>query len=337
MAKIDLGRKINRSFNVPLYDHNDVSKEMRCRDLLNNLKSKGLHVAAMSLFCGDSQNFECSSCGEDQQIALSLDCFNLKRLFDEKLQQKSLKELRELVNTIFDQLPHDNTAIDSIEKYTREQKKSKWWMIFRVGRITASVLKEVCCTSVTKPSISLVKKICYPEQTYFSTPSTKYGEKHEEQAVKQLFASIVDIHTNLSWRQSGLIIPVEDTHLAASPDAIFECDCHGVITVEVKCPYSARQDTEIIDTLLKLKDPFISRDAQGNVVLNSYHKYYLQALMQIHVANAAFGYFYVWAPNQSLIFEVKKNYDYWNYFKTKATIFHKHVIIPELLAKHFTK
>lgn len=68
---------------------------------------------------------------------------------------------------------------------------------------------------------------------------------------------IVDVHVNVSKQQSGLIISEDDPHLAASPDAIFKCDCHGLITVEVKCPYCARQDEDIINALMSLKDPFI--------------------------------------------------------------------------------
>ncbi|XP_065075103.1 uncharacterized protein LOC135698888 [Ochlerotatus camptorhynchus] len=337
IAEVDLGRKITRNFTVRDTASISASNQSRCCDLLNNLKADGMHVAGMSLFCGDPQvDFECSSCDDDKRVADKLESFDLSKYFNERFKGKSIHELRNIADSIFHQLPRKRELIQLVEQHTLGQKNSKWWMMLRVGRITASVLKEVCCTFPNKPSLSLVRKICYPDQTRFSTPSVKYGIKHEERAVEQLYKAIMHTHVNVSRHQSGLIIPENEPHLAASPDAIVKCDCHGLITVEVKCPYSARQNEDIINVLMSFKDPYIRRDHNGNVTLNTHHKYFLQALMQVHVANAAFGYFYVWAPKNSLIFEVKTNDEYWSYCKRKATVFHKNVIIPELLSKCYT-
>jgi hypothetical protein len=57
---------------------------------------------------------------------------------------------------------------------TRAQSKSELWNPFRLGWITASVVKSVITTSIDYPSKTVVLKICYPNINSFSTPATKY-------------------------------------------------------------------------------------------------------------------------------------------------------------------
>ena len=47
-----------------------------------------------------------------------------------------------------------------LEGNTRMQSKSDMWFSYRAGRITASVIYDVCHTSCEKPSYSLLMKIC---------------------------------------------------------------------------------------------------------------------------------------------------------------------------------
>lgn len=234
--------------------------------------------------------------------------FFLQQLFNIANRTKSLSELRKIAEGVFERLPRDPEAISYIEKLTVEQSKCRWWNSVRSGLITASVLKDVCNTSLVKPSLSLIKRVCYPEQMSFSSSSVKYGLRHEESAVDKLFFAVSGVHQDLTKHKSGLIISPDYPHLGASPDAIFRCSCHGIITVEVKCPYSARGNTDMVDVLLNLIDPYILKNMNQSICLNTRHKYYYQALMQVHVAQASFGYFYIWSPNQTFIFEVKRNH-----------------------------
>ncbi|XP_065092161.1 uncharacterized protein LOC135713003 [Ochlerotatus camptorhynchus] len=335
LSEINFGRKIARDNSV---QQSEVSFDSRCRDLLLLIQEDGCEVAAMSQFCGDASiDFKCLPCKEDDCVQQTIQDFFLQQLFNSANQTKSLDELRKMAVRIFKRLPRDPEVIADIEKLTVEQSKCKWWNSVRSGRITASVLKDVCNTSLVKPSLSLVKRVCYPEQMSFSSPSVKYGLRHEGSAVDKLFLSVSEVHQNLTKHKTGLIISPDNPHLGASPDAVFRCSCHGSITVEVKCPYSARSNTDTLDVLLNLNDPYILKDENQNICLNTRYKYYYQALMQVHVAQASFGYFYIWTPNQTLIFEVKRNNVFWNYCKDKATIFFKHVIIPELLGKKKNK
>lgn len=64
-----------------------------------------------------------------------------------------------------------------VEKQTRAQAASSKWHHFRTGRITASNAGAVCATSIGKPSQSLLKKICHPEDCRFSSQATDWGKK----------------------------------------------------------------------------------------------------------------------------------------------------------------
>ena len=77
-----------------------------------------------------------------------------------------------------------NEEILNLEEATHLQSKCKLWSIHRAGRITASNFKSALCTDPCKPSVSLVKRLWYPQQHAFSTSATRWGCEHEANAVE---------------------------------------------------------------------------------------------------------------------------------------------------------
>ncbi|KAH7980513.1 hypothetical protein HPB49_016812 [Dermacentor silvarum] len=73
--------------------------------------------------------------------------------------------------------------VNYVESSTRMQSRFPKWYAYRAGRITASVMKSVCCTSTDTPSVSLIKRICYPDKQKFSTSATAWGLRHEADAL----------------------------------------------------------------------------------------------------------------------------------------------------------
>lgn len=58
-----------------------------------------------------------------------------------------------------------NVTVDQsceAEKLTIKQRKSQFWRDIRIGYCTESVMYQVCHTSISNPSLSLIKGICYP-------------------------------------------------------------------------------------------------------------------------------------------------------------------------------
>ena len=65
-----------------------------------------------------------------------------------------------------------NEEIVKIEVATRKQSENKNCYKQRAGRITASKFKMVCNTNKERPSLTLIKTLCYPTKMLFSTKAT---------------------------------------------------------------------------------------------------------------------------------------------------------------------
>ena len=99
----------------------------------------------------------------------------LRNLFDTNNLNEAYSKLLVQSESLYRELSHKHLIqdIQIIEAHTKAQSRSSAWFDHRSCRITASTLKAVCRTSIEKPSISLLKRICYPEDTQFSTAATK--------------------------------------------------------------------------------------------------------------------------------------------------------------------
>ena len=71
----------------------------------------------------------------------------------------------------------------AVESATRKQSDSRVWFRFRTGHITASKMHSILHTNSDMPSVSLIKRICYPESYRFSTEATNWGCQHEKFAL----------------------------------------------------------------------------------------------------------------------------------------------------------
>ena len=76
----------------------------------------------------------------------------------------------------------------NIEKATCLQANCNKWYHVRTGRVTASFVGGFCHSAIEKPSICLIKQICYPKNFY--SAATKWGCKNEK-AAKKLYLSLI--------------------------------------------------------------------------------------------------------------------------------------------------
>lgn len=289
----------------------------------------------MYAFCGTG-SFVCDPCVENNAIEKELAAYDLRNMYNKTFRTNTEQERQRLVGDTFNGLAKEEEQLSKITQLTVLQSASKHWSAFRTGRITASILKDVCRTSVAKPSLSLIRKICYAEKNSVQTLPMRYGRDKEHIAFERLFEAHKHCHVNPRKEPSGLIISAEDSCLGASPDGFIFCECHGKICIEIKCPFSGKDHQDFTDILLKLSDPFLKRAENGNILRNTCHKYFYQAIMQIHISKVNLGYFYVWSPGKQYLFEVKRNDCFWDACRRKALIFYNEVVLPELLYKAFT-
>ena len=148
--------------------------------------------------------------------------------------------------------------------------------------ITASNFKSAVRTDPDKPSISLVKKLCYPQQHAFSTNATRWGCDHESTAVEEFLDWFSVEHQDCNFSNCGFLINKRYPFLGVTPDGIVHCSCHGKYLLEVKCSYRCCS-RELRDAAVN--DPsFFLKDNDGVLALDTTHAYYYQVQCQLGIS-----------------------------------------------------
>jgi hypothetical protein len=223
--------------------------------------------------------------------------------------------------------------VGNVEIATRQQSQSKLWYKFRSGRITASKMKSVCSTDSSNPSQSLIMSICYPSSHQFSSEATAWGLKNEKLAIdKFVQAFIAEGHENVTVENCGLFISSDSPWLAATPDCIISCDCCGKSTVEVKCPFSKKNDVLKSDG-----DFYIIQGDNGELSLDNKHNYYFQVQTQLGVTKCESCFFIVWTEKDIHIEEIDFDKELWDTIQNKSEIFFRTAILPELVGKFYSR
>ena len=120
------------------------------------------------------------------------------------------------------------------ENLTRGQNKSRLWSRMRSGRITASRLKDACCTDPAKPTETIISSICHPELSEFKTAATTWGCDHESVA-RNKYHTVMSV-TNFLVSICGFLINIQYPfiYIGASPDGLVTCTCCGEGICEIK-------------------------------------------------------------------------------------------------------
>lgn len=227
-----------------------------------------------------------------------------------------------------------NEMIRYVESTTRMQSNCPKWYAYRTHRITASVMKTVCCTSIDTPSVSLIKMICYPDKHKFSTAATARGLQHKADALCSYATERKKHLVNFSYSKSGVWLGEQNPFIAASPDALVQCACCGKGTVEVKCPlYLVTGGLQEA----RSKTDFCLEYANENLQIKRTHSYYYQIQTPMAVCRSAYCDFVVWSPTFLHIERVPRDDAFFQGVLSQAEKFFTHVILPELFAEHFTR
>lgn len=270
---------------------------------------------------------------ENSSDAHKLFLVNILGHFRSEYLKCTLSALQKIASKI--KIAYTDDDIDFIEKSTIEQASSSLWYRFRAGRITASNFKSVCRTSVEHPSVSLIKRICFPENYVFSSSSVQYGRENEKKARNTYFKKNSKLHSNLKIVDCGLKVNREFPHIGASPDGIVTCDCCGTGVVEVKCPFSQRNSRTLKAIFSKKNSPLIM--VNGSLIMNKKHQYYYQIQMQMFVSDVAYCDFVVWNNSETLIVRCLKDTIFWEQEYPKTTSFFYKTILPELLGSIYSR
>ncbi|XP_040065971.2 uncharacterized protein LOC120839695 [Ixodes scapularis] len=211
--------------------------------------------------------------------------------------------------------------IERIEKSTRRQATTLMWREVRYGRITASIINKVRTmrdTTSPKAILDLVLLRTPP----LTTEAIRWGVEKEPEAKEAYQKFMETCHSNFRLCSVGFVIDKKDNFLGASPDGIWTCSCHGVGTLEVKCPWTLRHDDS------QAKDyECLTADLQ----LKESHQHFMQVQTQLHVCRKESAHFFVWTPNDYELIVVPINRGLYAPVLEKARSFWVDHVVPELM------
>lgn len=242
----------------------------------------------------------------------------------------SKAELKKLCQTTFDKLSVTNEESQYLEEATRLQSLTPIWFHHRKGRVTASKFRAFRVTSISSPSVSLLRSFI-GNQTSMSAaiPSLRWGVENEDNARKAYLDTICDEHRNISYTQAGLHINPDFPHLGASPDGIIECDCCGDGLIEIKCPFKYR---DIDPNLITDTSFYIKRNIEGEIIgLSHDHDYFYQVQGQLNICCKDFCDFIVWTTKGLYIERILKSEPFFDQLKPHLDNYFLQILLPVLL------
>lgn len=332
-------KKMSELFNQPPSNSIDTAnitqtQEVEIPSFLNRIYEKGHISVVMKIvepMASQISNKQ-ESLVVDVEYEESFGHIFISRLFNTSHKEADLNDLVTFGDKI--QLKMDPSEIAKVEVETRSQSSNSLWFKLRIGRVTASVFKDVCRTSIAHPSKTLLKKMCFPDTEPLKVRSLEYGRKTEIEALRKIKSQYKKQHANLEIQKVGLIVMENNTFYAASPDAIWTCNCHGKFCVEIKCPFRIKDSTEL-SVLLDSKNPFLRKDLNGQISLVKSHSYFYQIQLQMFILKMKMSLFYIYARNVQLLVQVEYDEEFMKEALKKSDEFILKVLKPQLLANYF--
>ncbi|KAL1447539.1 hypothetical protein MTO96_044255, partial [Rhipicephalus appendiculatus] len=323
-------RKLDDSLNSSSSAETEVKKRMdipapteqELADLYKAFESTNVVPAIFSVLPEYQHNF---------QEPVRTKPAHLRKLYCDENLADDLDVLLEKASNFMSTFSVTEDTVKLVEVATRRQSNSPDWFLYRSGRVTASVMKRVCHTSIQRPSLSLLKAVCYPEKNVVKVPALTWGLDHEKDAFEAYKAKEANKHHGFQCQRSGLHLSTAHPFIGASPDAIVSCSCCGRGVVEFKCPFLLK-DAEEITT----KNSCLS-DAEGLFKLQSSHAYYYQIQTQMTVCKVEFCDFVVWGPNVLHIERVRRDEQFCINIFARARQFFERIILPELFSRFYTR
>ena len=132
------------------------------------------------------------------------------------------------------------------------------------------------------------------------------------------------------FRTCGLYIKGDYPCLAGSPDGLFTCKCCTPATLEIKCPYSVRNDN-IMEKEIYEKVDFLE-DNNGIPQLKRTHRYYTQVQAQMWLCGVKHAFFVVWTMGGKPFYEkIKFDQAFITKVVNSLTLFYKAYALPCIL------
>lgn len=225
-------------------------------------------------------------------------------------------------NSHFERLKADQLNWVNVEKDTRAQGRSNYWLLKKKRMLTASKFGEVCRMRATTDRAPKVHSICYPKQ--LTCDAVQHGTKLEKEALIRLAEKI-----GQPIKNCGLFIDQQSAFLGATPDGLVGENA----LVEVKCPYQARNKT-IEEAMSDVKCTRVRSmfDKDDRTKMNKNNVYYYQVQGQLHITKRDLCYFAVYTGTDLKYVEVERDDNFWaEKMEPKLISFYHEYLEPEIV------
>ena len=174
----------------------------------------------------------------------------------------------------------------------------------------------------------LVEKILYTNRkSQTCVRALKWGMDNESNALKEFYAKEAIKHTDYKIENCGLYVLKSKPYIAASPDGILRCKCHGQTTIEIKCPFKIRHKTVAEGAH---ECDFLTME-NSIIMLKKTHKYYTQIQSQMEITKTKQAFFVVWTMKDVLIQQITVDKEHIKKVFNNLDIFFKTYVCPALL------
>ena len=197
------------------------SAPARLTEFLGKVRGKGLGVSL--LFDPSTQYWSATEQPPSESPSPSLPC---------------RPDLQFTIQEFKKSLQISQEEVRKIERNTREQRHSSLWYSVRRYRLTASSFGEIFRRRTDTTPDALVLKLLQRQQ--ISSPAIEWGVQEESHAIEAY-----KTHQQSNGHPELTVCPAG---FHASPDGgVYDptCNPHPFGFVEVKCPYSHRDDTPV--------------------------------------------------------------------------------------------
>lgn len=222
-----------------------------------------------------------------------------------------------------------------LSQITVGQVSNDTWKNHRIGRITSSkvgaVLQKIDDNLNLRNKTSAENLVIEIMQYKlpFKSKATQWGINKEPLARKTYEQRCKKDHSHFSVTEVGLLVSVKYPFLAASPDGLVECACHGKGCLEIKCTWTYRDKT--VQEAAEARETCLTFTPDKSLKLKTSHTYFSQVQLHTEASSTNYCDFFYCTSNDYHKERILHDGKFWERSLPKLRTFFEKCIVPELI------
>ncbi|XP_061190980.1 uncharacterized protein LOC133199124 [Saccostrea echinata] len=221
----------------------------------------------------------------------------------------------------------DDSYVKKVNEFTKGQSINLMWQYQRKGRLTASNFFNAFHYRGDKADNYIVRSIM--GQYHFTSKSVEYGKRNESVARERYVDHMTSCHPSFKCAETGIYVYKDFPFFAASPDGISECKCCGKGLVEIKCPYSSRNETSQVAMSKNSSCAIVNGNYELKKSLSS--PFYVQMLGQMAVCKFSHCDFVLFTQKDIYVERIHFSKADWELLSEKLKSFYMQYVLPNLV------